>query len=128
MKFGQLIEYNMKNMKNHIQNVVETTPWPLSFVCQIEDYRNMSKLSCRPLAFTSFKVKKKKKKRSGTSFPGSFSAWFFKKNISLVIFYHLLKFHCLVAFTSWDIGQSVFCLLTRLWCLLTRLWRQKFWN
>ena len=61
MKFGQLIEYNMKNMKNHIQNVVETTPWPLSFVCQIEDYRNMSKPSCRPLAFTSFKVKKKKK-------------------------------------------------------------------
>ena len=40
------------------------------------------------------------------------------ENISLAIFYELTKFNCLVAFTSWDIGQYVYCncLLTRLWC------------
>ena len=35
--------------------------------------------------------------------------WFFKKNLSDVIFYQLSKFHCLIAFTSWDIGQYVYC-------------------
>ena len=37
--------------------------------------------------------------------------------------YYLAKFHCLVAFTLWDIGQYVYCN-----CLLTRLWYHKFWN
>ena len=48
---------------------------------------------------------------------------FLKKSISIMIFYWLTKFHCLVAFTSWDIGQYMYCN-----CLLTRLWRHKFWN
>ena len=61
------------------------------------------------------------KKRSGTSLPASFSARFFKKNISLVIFYYLTKSHCLVVFTSWDIGQFVYYSY-----LLTSLWGQKF--
>ena len=45
------------------------------------------------------------------------SPWFLKKNISLVTFYKLTKFHCLVAFTLWEIGQYVYCndLLIRLW-------------
>ena len=30
----------------------------------------------------------------------SFSVWFLKNNIFLVIFYYLTKFHCLVGFTS----------------------------
>ena len=25
------------------------------------------------------------------------------------MFYYLTKFHCLIAFTSWDIGQYVYC-------------------
>ena len=33
------------------------------------------------------------------------------------------KFHCLIAFTSWDIGQYVYCN-----CLFSRMWRHKFWN
>ena len=33
----------------------------------------------------------------------------------------LTRFHYLVAFTSWDIGQLVYCN-----CLFTRLWRHKF--
>ena len=36
--------------------------------------RNMFKLSCRPLVFTSYKAFLKNKERSGISFPGSFSA------------------------------------------------------
>ena len=48
------------------------------------------------------------------------SVWFFNKNVSHVIFYYLTKFHCWIAFTSWDIGQYVHCncLLTRKSCVL----------
>ena len=90
-------------------------------LCQVECYRNILKLTCRPLAFLpSYKALLKSKKRSGTSHPASFSAWFLKRNISLVIFYQLIKFHCLVDSTLWDIGPYVYCN-----CLLTRLWRHK---
>ena len=58
-----------------------------------------------------------------TSLPNSFSDWLLEENISLVMFYYLTKFHCLVAFTSWDIGQYVYCNY-----LLTRFWRHEFWN
>ena len=74
-------------------------------------------------SFTSFKAFLKSKKKSGTSLPASFSAWILKKNILLVIFYYLTKFHCLVAFTTWGIGQYVYCNY-----LLTFLWRLKFWK
>ena len=40
-------------------------------VCQVESYRNILKLSCRPLAFTSYKASGN---RSETSLPKSFSA------------------------------------------------------
>ena len=42
--------------------------------CQVQGYRNILKLSCRPLAFTSFKAFLKNKKRSGTSVFDPFSA------------------------------------------------------
>ena len=45
-------------------------------ICQVEGYRNILKLSCRSLAFTSCKAFLKKKNRSGTSLPALFSAWF----------------------------------------------------
>ena len=67
---------------------------------QVGDYQNILKLSCRPLAFTSYIAYFKNKKRSGTSLPVSFSAWFLKKDISSVIFYYLRELHCLVFFTS----------------------------
>ena len=70
----------------------------------------MLKLSCRPLASTSYKGFLKNNGRSGTSLPASFFAWFLMKNISLIIFYYILtKFHFLVVFTLWDIGQYVYC-------------------
>ena len=74
-------------------------------------------------SFTSFKAFLKSKKKSGTSLPASFSAWILNKNILLVIFYYLTKCHCLVAFTTWGIGQYVYCNY-----LVTFLWRHKFWK
>ena len=72
---------------------------------QSEDYQNILKLGCSLLGFSSYKVFLKNKERSGISLPVSFSAWFLKKNVSLVMFYYLTKFHCLTAFTSWDIDK-----------------------
>ena len=46
----------------------------LKFYVQVEDYQNILKLRCKPLAFISYKAFLKSKKRSGSSVPGSFSA------------------------------------------------------
>ena len=60
---------------------------------------------------------------SGASLPASFSAWFLKKNISLVIFYCLMKFHCFVVFTSCNNGQNAY------WnCFLARFWHHRYWS
>ena len=70
IKFGQLIEYNMRNIRiqNHVQNMVEKLNraylwinnlkfYTVRFYCmQVEDCPNILKLSCRPLAFTSYKA------------------------------------------------------------------------
>ena len=113
--------------KTKIEHISRSIAWcfmQLVFIaCYCEDYRSILKLSCRPLAFTSYKAFLKNKKRSGTRLSASFSAWFLNKNISIVILCYLTKFQYLVVFTSWDIGQYVYCN-----CLLTRLWRHKFWN
>ena len=90
MKFGQAIEYTMRNLlleESYIKCGGETIPrsfsrksnltypWTDSLtVCQVEDYYRILKLNCRPLAFTSYKVFLKNKKRVGTSLPNSFSA------------------------------------------------------
>ena len=111
MKCGQLIEYNTRNIfleKSYPKcggnlfsdPFLKNQNWANSgsivcfiksvfIVCQVEDYRNILKLSFRPLAFTSNKAFKKNKKRSGTSLPALFSTWFLKKSISFVIFYLL---------------------------------------
>ena len=49
------------------------------------------------------------RKMSRTSFSTTFLShvWFFKKTVSRVTFYQLTKFHCLITFTCWDIGQCV---------------------
>ena len=100
MKFGQLISYNMRNIffeKSYTKCGRETIPRFFSkksklriflvlFVCQVEYYRKGLKLSCRPFAFTSYKVFFFKKKRSGTSLRPSFSTWFLKKSISVATF------------------------------------------
>ena len=86
-----------------------------------EKLLNDIKLNCRPPAFASYRTFLKNKKRSRTFLPSSFSALVLNKNIYLVIFYYLMKFHSLVTFTSWDIGKYSYYN-----CLLRRLWRHKF--
>ena len=131
MKFSQLIEYKMRNIfleksytscggKTSLRPFSGKLKWSISgsgylwivwsfmqfvfIVLQVESCRNKMKLSYRPLAFTSY--------------------WVFvfeEKCFSCYIL--LIKFHCLVAFTSWDIGQYVYYN-----CSLTKLWRHEFWN
>ena len=48
------------------------------------------------------------RKGSGTNFSTTFCVWSFKRNAYLVIFYQLTKFHCLIVFTSSDIGQYMY--------------------
>ena len=102
MKFGQLMEYNMRNIfleKSHTKKGGKTIARPISKNLKIErnpgsivqsfcilfllyaklKTRNILKLSCRPLAFTSRKAFLQSKKRSGTSLTASFSARFLKK-------------------------------------------------
>ena len=79
MKFGQLKSLTSEILffKNHTQNVVEKPFWDpflknqnwaylrvnslkyiqfVFIVCQVESYRNILKLSCRPLALTPHKT------------------------------------------------------------------------
>ena len=87
-------------LKNHTQNVVKKL-FPDSFLknqnwaylwidslkslCQVESCRNTLKLSCRPLAFTSFKVFWKNKKTSRTNlFLPHFLHDFWKKMLLLL--------------------------------------------
>ena len=133
MKFSQLKEYKMKNIfpKNHTQKVVEklfsntfiqNQNWAylsidksemleslvLKYV-RVEVYQKMFKLRYWKLAFILYKAFLKNKKRSRTSLPASFSDWLLKSNIAHVMFYWLIKFRYLIAFSSWDIAQYVYC-------------------
>ena len=57
------------------------TFYAVCFYCMLKwQYRTILKLSCWPLAFTSFIAFSKNRKRSKTSLYGSFSAWFFEEN------------------------------------------------
>ena len=62
-------------------------------------------------------------KSSGTGFSTTFCVWLFKKHICHATFYYVTKFHCLVAFTSRDIRQYVYCSY-----LFPGLWCHKCWN
>ena len=107
MKFGQLIEYNMRNIswKSYTKCGGETIPRPFSKTSKLSISLDQSSLNfyaacfgctskssaidwgwrCSPLGFTSYKAFVKNKKRSQTNLPTWFSVWFLKKNISLVI-------------------------------------------
>ena len=115
-------------MKNHMQNKEKLFPdsflknlnWAyiwinsikfIQFVfvdCQVDDYRSILKLSCWPLVFVSNQAPffLKKEKEVPLSY---FLHDIWRKNIYLVIFYYLTKFHCSVVFITWDIGQYMYC-------------------
>ena len=149
MKFGQLIEY--KNFLNNnflerpykkcggksysLDSFLKRQNWAYMLISSLKFYTvcfycipigGLSKYIETKLQTTCFYLILnflKNKKRSGTSFSASFCTWFLEKNFYLVRFYEMTKFHFLVAFTSWDIGQCVYYN-----CLLARLWRIKFWS
>ena len=98
MKFGQLIEYNMRNIflekpctkcggetsktffekiKNeHISGTITWSFTQFFFIgCQVEGYGNILKLSCRPLAFTSCDAFFKTKTKRGLELVSVFSIW-----------------------------------------------------
>ena len=144
MNFGQLIQYNLTNIfleKSYTKCGGESIPRPIIkksklsipldqcskviyfvfIVWQVKAYRNWLKLSCRPPVYTSNKTFFKKK-RSESSLPASYMI--LKKNISLVIFFYVTKFQCLVSLTCEILGNcNVYYNF-----LLTGLWRNKFWD
>ena len=140
---SNFVSWERHFLKNHIQNVMEklfpdlflkNQNWAYVLINSVKFYTVYFYCISNwgPLKYTEPKLQNtciyvtffcESKERSETSHPVSFYAWLFKKNISLVIFYCRTNFHCLVAFTSWDIGQYVYCN-----CLLTRLWRHKIWK
>ena len=100
--------FQFLSLKNHLQNVVEklspdtflkTQNWAYLWINSLKlytvcfhcmpswGYRNILKLSCRPITFTSYKAFLKDKMKCGTSLPVAFSTWFLKRNIYLIIFY-----------------------------------------
>ena len=102
MKIGQIIDYNRKNIflkksctkcggktifrhfskKAKIEHISGGIIKLVFIVCQAEGYRNIWKLSCRLLALPHKKLFENTKRCLELV-----SAWFFFKNISLVIFY-----------------------------------------
>ena len=102
MKFDQLIEYYLRNIfleKSCTQYGGETNPRPfLKKVLYIFCFyylpsRGLSKLIETKLQTTCIYLKSfiKNKNRSDTCLPASFSAWFLKEDISLVIFFRAFK-------------------------------------
>ena len=64
IKFGQLLEYNMRNIeKSYTKSDEGTIPRLFS------GYRNILILTCTTLAFTLYKASLKNKESSGTSLP-----------------------------------------------------------
>ena len=107
MKFGQIWEYNMKNIfleKPYTKCGGETSPRPFSeklklslyfysfwnfiqFVLlqlQVDDYHNVLKLSCRPFVFTFYKGFLKKKRNLELAFLSRVMHGFCRKSIALV--------------------------------------------
>ena len=114
-------------LKNHAQDMVEIILKPFfkkikikyisgsivySFIkfafiiSYFEGYRNILNSSCKSLAFTSDNAFLKNKKLSGTCLLTSFTIWFSRKNIFLVILYNWPSF---IACNSWNIEQYVYC-------------------
>ena len=128
MKFGQLIEENMRNIfleKSYRKCGRELFAGPfLKNLNWAYLWFNILKLyifcfNCLPswglskvietklqtICFYFIWSFLKNKKRSGTSLSASFSAWFLQKNISVVIFYCLTKFKCLFALLREILGN-----------------------
>ena len=89
--------------KSKMKLISGSTVWNLcrffSLYAQFEDYQNSLKLRSWPLAFTSYKVLFKNKKRSWLLSLPHFLHDFRRKIFLILLLYSLTKFHCLVVFT-----------------------------
>ena len=106
-------------------------------MCQVEGYRNIKLLSYRTLAFTSYKVFLKNKKRSRASLPASLSVWLLKKIFFFILMTdQVLFFPCLYFVRYWAICvlqsfavinfESYLIFLIKPFFYMTRKSRQKF--
>ena len=87
-----------------------------------ETTRKILKLRCWTLHFTSYNYFTRKKDLEIVSLP-HFLHKIWKKKIFHVIFYYLVKFHCLIGLPSWDVRQCAN------WNYLSpSLWRYKFFK
>ena len=125
MAFGPLIEYNMRNIfleKWYTECSGETIPWPFSKKSKLSISLDQQSKVLYGLLLLYARLRTIKiywnwatyhlllpymklffQSESGTSLTVSFSASFFKKKKNYIIFYYPTKFHCLIAFTSWEI-------------------------
>ena len=85
MKLGQLIEYNMRNIfleKSYTKCSGETIPRPFSKKSKLT-----ISLDKQPKVFCNLFLLQAKVRKLVSA---SFSAWFLKKNIPIVMFYYLI--------------------------------------
>ena len=135
MTFGQLIEYNLRNIfleESYIKCGGEIIPRPffkksklsisldqysrglhilLKLLAKLRTVKIYWNYAAEHLHLPQIKLFFFKKKRSGTSLPTSFSTWFLKKNISLVAVFYLTKFQCLVALLREILGNIYIVIL-----------------
>ena len=143
MKFGRSIECNMRNIfleklcakyggetsprsfSEKLKLSISSTQWPKVLYClfllhlkwrAIEIYWN----EAADLHIRLFK--KIKRGLELISLP-HFLPNFWRKIFLLLYSINRPSLFCLVTFTSWVIGQYVYCN-----CLLTMLWRHEFWS
>ena len=118
IKFGQLIEYNKRNTE------AERLVSGLFFVFWKSFIWGKSKRSAAlfqyisialNLAYNKTKLYKRFDNWSSMVFPKTCYPCLYPINWASFIY-------CLTVFTSWGIGQYVYCN-----CLLTRMWRHKSW-
>ena len=132
IKLGQLIKYNVRDIffKNHAENEVVTLVPDL--FCFLKKVLYEVKLSGQHFSFKTFcqsstwTYNKSKpyelrsvdpeiclilifQKRFWDQFLQHILCMIFQEKNFHVIFYQLIKFHCLIPFTSWDIGQYEYC-------------------
>ena len=117
--------YKISKLSISLDHLSEMLYSLLSLYIQLEVCQNKLPTTCFYLILSSFK----KQKGLGLVSLHHFLHDLWKKN-SYIISYKLSKFHFLILFTSWDMGQYVYCgyLLPSLWHLLFFYITKKPWQ
>ena len=125
MKFGQLTEYNMRNVfleKSYTKCKGETIPITEKpkYVCFFSSVCfhcisswGLLQLNYKPITFTSYKAFLKKQKEVWNETPQLIFCMIHKGKYFFCYIFLTDQYHWLVVFISWLYCN---CLLTRLWC------------